>query len=217
MPKDERKKTTVHRLFFQREEKFAREWDAVKPEGERKLIPPGRYEATLVDGEAFEARTGTPGYRLTFALASGEFRNRQVSMRLWLTIDAAPRTKAVLAKVGLGPRFRDLDGDVPKGLRVALYVTTAESKSGRVYNEVEDFEPIDGRDARPPRGRGPIASPGLNDEYEYEEEEEDDDDDRFITEEEYAALTPEEQAKVEIIIDETAEQPVQTPKRRPLR
>lgn len=194
------KKTTVHRLFFQREEKFAREWDAVKPEGERKLIPPGQYEATLVDGEAFEARTGTPGYRLTFAIASGEFRNQQVSMRLWLTIDAAPRTKAVLAKVGLGPRFRDLDGVVPKGLRVALYVTTAESKSGRVYNEVEDFEPVDGRDARPPRRREPVAPPGLNG---ADEEEDEEGEGRFITDEEFEMLTPEEKAKVEIVVDET--------------
>jgi hypothetical protein len=56
-------------------------------------LPSGAYDCHIEAVELFNAKTGTPGLKLTFRVAEGEHVGRYVWHDLWLTPAALPRTK----------------------------------------------------------------------------------------------------------------------------
>jgi hypothetical protein len=109
-------------------------------------IPAGTYEARLMDGELFQSRHGTPGYKLTFEIAegdpdagSGKYAGRRCWHDLWLTPAAMPMTKRDLAKLGVSD-FAQLERPLPAVLRVKLRLAVRRDDDGNTYNRVKRFD-----------------------------------------------------------------------------
>lgn len=114
-------------------------WQNTKAAGDFEPIPAGTYEARLMDGELFQSRHGTPGYKLTFEIAEGEYANRRCWHDLWLTPAAMPMTKRDLAKLGVSD-FAQLEGPLPAVLRVKLRLAVRRDDDGNTYNRVQHFD-----------------------------------------------------------------------------
>jgi hypothetical protein len=111
-------------------------------------IPAGTYEARLMDGELFQSRHGTPGYKLTFEIAEGDpdagsekYANRRCWHDLWLTPAAMPMTKRDLAKLGVSD-FAQLERPLPAVLRVKLRLAVRRDDDGNTYNRVQRFDVV---------------------------------------------------------------------------
>jgi hypothetical protein len=114
-------------------------WQNTEAAGDFEPIPAGTYEARLMDGELFQSRHGTPGYKLTFVIAEGEYANRRCWHDLWLTPAAMPMTKRDLAKLGVND-FAQLERPLPAVLRVKLRLAVRRDDDGNTYNRVQRFD-----------------------------------------------------------------------------
>src|SRR5262245_35874352 len=74
-------------------------WAATEAAGDFAPLPPGEYACRLVSGELFNAKSGTPGYKICFEVAEGEHAGRRVWHDVWLTAQALPMAKRDLAKL----------------------------------------------------------------------------------------------------------------------
>lgn len=102
-------------------------------------IPAGTYDARLIAGELFQSRHGTPGYKLTFEIAEGDYTGRRCWHDLWLTPAAMPMTKRDLAKLGVND-FAQLERPLPAVLRVKLRLAVRRDDDGNTYNRVQRFD-----------------------------------------------------------------------------
>ena len=77
-------------------------WGDTAPAPEFGPIPPGNYEAHLVEKFPFNAGTGTPGIKLVFlVLDDGPFKGRKLWYDVWLTGTAKPQALRDFAKLGI--------------------------------------------------------------------------------------------------------------------
>lgn len=118
---------------------FGNLWDATEAADDRGPIPAGTYEARILSGERFEARSGTPGYKLAFEIRDGEFQGRRVWLDLWLSKAALPYTKAALAKIGV-TRPEQLSEPIPPGIIARVRVALRKSDDGAEFNTVKAFD-----------------------------------------------------------------------------
>lgn len=102
-------------------------------------IPPGEYACDLTDGSAFEAKTGSPGYKITLKVKEGEFAGRLVWHDFYLSEKALPYTMRALAKIGITD-LEQLDNGFPTGLVVKAKIVVNKRDDGSERNEVRSWE-----------------------------------------------------------------------------
>src|SRR5688572_3421991 len=92
-----------------------KQWANTKPAPDTdKPIPPGEYVCDLTDGSAFEAKTGTPGFKVTLKVKEGEFAERLVWHDYYLSEKALPFTMRAFGKIGITD-LEQLDDGFPAG------------------------------------------------------------------------------------------------------
>jgi hypothetical protein len=97
-------------------DKLNRAWDAAQAAPDFAPLPAGEYRARIIRGELFNAKTGTPGYKLTFEVTEGEHAGRRFWHDLWLTPAALPMTKRDAAKLGVTSLDQLLQKPLPQGI-----------------------------------------------------------------------------------------------------
>ena len=116
------------------------QWANTKPAPDTdKPIPPGEYVCDLTEGSAFEAKTGTPGYKVTLKVKEGEFVGRLVWHDFYLSEKALPYTLRALAKIGITDP-EQLDTGLPAGLVVKAKIVVNKRDDGSERNEVRSWE-----------------------------------------------------------------------------
>ena len=117
------------------------DWDSTEAANEFSPLSPGEYIAHVASGELFRAKTGTPGFKLTFRVAEGDYIGRRCWADYWLTRDALPLAKRDLAKIGV-TSLEQLEKPVPRGIRCKIKVALHKSDSGAEYNVIRSFSVI---------------------------------------------------------------------------
>ncbi len=110
-------------------------------------LPAGTYTARVVSGGLFNAKSGTPGYKLAFRVLDGEHAGRQFWHDLWLTPAALPMSKRDLGKLGV-TSIEQLEQPLPAGIRCKVKLALRRDDDGTEYNRVRGFEVV-GIDADP--------------------------------------------------------------------
>jgi len=129
-------------LIPDRDGQFEQEWNSTEPEAPPEPVAPGVYRAWAKSGKIHKARTGTVGYRVTFEITEpGPEKGREVPFIAWITSEAAARSRHYLKMLNK-TTYQDLDTDLARGILAKIRVTARETSSGRIFNEVEDFEVI---------------------------------------------------------------------------
>lgn len=116
-------------------------WDETEAAGDFAPLPPGEYTCRVLAGELFSAKKGTPGYKLTFEVAEGEYADRRVWHDLWLTAQALPMSKRDMAKLGV-TQLEQLEQPLPAGILVRLKIALRKDDNGNEHNRVRSFEVI---------------------------------------------------------------------------
>jgi hypothetical protein len=133
-------------------------WDAAEPAKDFAPLPAGEYVARIIDGAPHAARTGTPGYKLTFEVLEGEYAERRFWHDLWLTESALPMTKRDLGKLGI-TKLEQLEKPFPPGIRCKVKLALRRQDDGTEYNRVRSFEVL-GIDEPEPNPYAPAAREG---------------------------------------------------------
>jgi hypothetical protein len=120
-------------------------WGDTAPAPEFGPIPPGTYEAHLVEKFPFAAGTGTPGVKLTFSiLDEGPFKGRRLWYDIWLTAAAKPGALRDFGKLGIRDKTQiEMRLPTEKRIRCRLAVGIQKSDTtGDLFNVVKRFEPL---------------------------------------------------------------------------
>jgi hypothetical protein len=136
----ERKKLSDILLNSDRD-RIGRLWESTKAAEDLKPIPSGEYRCALVNGEPFSARSGTPGYKLTFEVIEGEFSGRRVWHDIWFSEAAILLAKRDLAKLGV-TNLDQLERPMPEGIIVAAKVALRQNDDKTEFNRVVRFEVV---------------------------------------------------------------------------
>lgn len=108
-------------------------WDSAPAENEP--LPSGTYRMAAIKGEPFTSKQGTPGYKVTWAVCDGEHESRRVWMDCWLTANSIPRSKRLLAPLGLNGA--SLSKPLSAGITADVTIAQRQSDEGREFNEVK--------------------------------------------------------------------------------
>jgi hypothetical protein len=119
-------------------ERLERAWTATKAADDLTPLPSGEYRCRVVNGELFNARSGTPGYKLTLEVLDGEHVGRRAWHDVWLSEAALPMAKRDLAKLGIHSPAQ-LERPLPEGIVVAARIALRRDDDGREYNRVTRF------------------------------------------------------------------------------
>jgi hypothetical protein len=139
-----------------------RQWADTRPAPDTsKPIPKGEYVCDLVDGAAFTAGTGTPGYKVTLRVKDGPFAGRLVWHDYYLSVKALPYTMLAFEKLGLTD-LEQLDAGLPAGLVVRATVVVNTRNDGGERNEVRSWELV-AVGAPAPTSTTPPAAPAASD------------------------------------------------------
>jgi hypothetical protein len=122
-------------------ERLTKAWSDAKAADEFGILPAGEYIARIIDGTANNARTGTPGYKLTFRVLEGESTGRLFWHDLWLTEAALPMAKRDLGKLGVSC-LEQLDKPLPQGIRCKVKLAVRRDDDGNASNRVRSFEVV---------------------------------------------------------------------------
>ena len=114
-------------------------WDTTEAASDFAPLPPATYTARIIGGELTTAKTGTPGYKLTFKVLEGELTGRQFWHDIWLTPAALPMAKRDLGKIGVTV-LSQLENPLPPGIRCAAKLILRKDDDGTEHNRVRSFE-----------------------------------------------------------------------------
>lgn len=118
-----------------------RAWNTTKAAEDFAPIPAGVYSARIVAGEITKAKTGTPGYKLTFEIIDGDCVGRRVWHDIWLTEAAIAMAKRDLGKLGI-TALEQLETPFPQGLVCEIKVALRKDDDGTEHNRVRRFDVI---------------------------------------------------------------------------
>jgi hypothetical protein len=122
-------------------ESIKRLWENTKAAEDLKPIPGGEYRCALANGELFTAKSGTPGYKITFEVIEGEHAGRRVWHDVWFSEAALSLAKRDLSKLGVTD-LQQLEHPVPEGIVVLAKVALRRHDDGTEYNRVVRFEVV---------------------------------------------------------------------------
>jgi hypothetical protein len=118
---------------------FRNNWNSTDAADEFGPLPPGEYAVRILSGELFQAKRGTPGYKLTCEVTEGEHEGRRLWLDFWLTPAALPMTKRDLTKLGI-ERPEQLEEPIPPGILLKVKVALRRDDDGNETNKVTRFE-----------------------------------------------------------------------------
>jgi hypothetical protein len=113
-------------------------WGDIPAAPERGPVPPGWYVAYAAEGALFTAGTGTPGYKVTFQIIEGEYKDRRCWLDIWLSEANKKNAKRDLGKLGIDCQEK-LELPLPRGIRCEIRVTKRQANDGDEFNEVKEF------------------------------------------------------------------------------
>jgi hypothetical protein len=122
-------------------EKLGRVWDSTKAADDLKPLPSGEYRCTIASGELFNAKSGTPGYKLKLVVVDGEHADRVVWHDVWLSEAALPLAKRDLGKLGITTP-EQLERPLPVGIVVKAKVALRKNDDGTEYNRVNRLDVV---------------------------------------------------------------------------
>ena len=114
-------------------------WSTTEAAQDFTPLPGGSYEAELVSGELFNARSGTPGFKVCWQIVAGEHAGRKLWDDFWLTAAALPGTKRDLLKLGIDNPAK-LERPIPRGIIARLRVVLRRDDDGTEHNRIRGFE-----------------------------------------------------------------------------
>ena len=120
-------------------ERLRDQWDTTTAAEDFAPLPAGVYIARIIGGELTTARSGTPGYKLTFRVLEGEHTGRQFWHDVWLTEAALPMAKRDLGKLGV-KSIEQLEQPLPPGIRCRAKLALRRDDDGTEYNRLRSFE-----------------------------------------------------------------------------
>lgn len=118
------------------------QWDSTEAADDFAPLPAGTYEAHLHSVELFQSKTNqTPGVKLRFDVADGDYAGQAIYHDLWLTPAALPQTKRDSLKLGLDSLEAIENASIAPGrIRCAVRVTLRTADDGTPYNRVRGFD-----------------------------------------------------------------------------
>ncbi|MDB5294891.1 MAG: hypothetical protein JWO31_874, partial [Phycisphaerales bacterium] len=116
-------------------------WDGTAAAADLAALPAGTYVARVVGGELSAARSGTPGYKLTFRVLDGPHAGRRFWHDVWLTPAALPMAKRDLGKLGV-TSLEQLERPLPPGIRCRVQLALRREDDGREHNRVRSFDVV---------------------------------------------------------------------------
>jgi hypothetical protein len=120
---------------------LARAFAEAEAADDLRPLPAGTYRARLTSGELVNAKSGTPGYAMTFAVDEGEHKGRKLWHTAWLTPAALPVTKRDLAKLGV-TSLDQLDQPLPAVFVCDVRVALRADDDGTERNRVVKFDVV---------------------------------------------------------------------------
>ena len=117
-------------------------WQSAKPADDLKPIPSGEYRCRIIDGNLFNAKSGTAGYKVTLEVLEGEHAGRRLWHDIWLTEAAMSLAKRDLEKLGV-TTFDQLERPLPDGIIVTAHVVVRRNDDGTERNELKRSCPFD--------------------------------------------------------------------------
>jgi hypothetical protein len=120
---------------------LARAFDETEAADDMRPLPPGVYRCRLTSGELTNAKSGTPGYAMTFTVDDGEHKGRKLWHTAWLTAAALPVTKRDLAKLGV-TSLDQLDQPLPVVFVCDVRVALRADDDGTERNRVVKFDVV---------------------------------------------------------------------------
>jgi len=119
-------------------------WDEVqKADDFGTPLPPGKYVCIWRKGELVTSKKGTPSYKLTLEVESGDFAGRKVWHDVWLTAASRTIAKRDLEKLGITNPREQLKQQIPKWLRLQVQVGLQADDSGVERNSVISFKVLE--------------------------------------------------------------------------
>jgi hypothetical protein len=116
-------------------------FDNTEAANEFTLLPAGTYTCRVASGSRHQSRSGTPSYRLEFAVDRGNHTGRKLWLDLWLTANAMPSSKRDLLKLRIDSAHK-LNQELPAGYLADVRVVLRKDDSGTERNEVRSFTVI---------------------------------------------------------------------------
>jgi hypothetical protein len=122
-------------------ERLVRSWDTTEPAADLKPIPSGEYRCRVVNGELFNSKNGTPGYKLTLEVLDGDHAGRRVWHDVWLSDAALSLARRDLNKLGI-VRPEQLEQPLPGVIVIVARVALRRRDDGAEYNAVVRFDVV---------------------------------------------------------------------------
>jgi hypothetical protein len=95
----------------------------------------------VAKGELFNAKSGTPGFKLAFEILDGEYAGRRLWLDIWLSEAALGMAKRDLGKLGV-EHPEQLERPLPEGIIAVVKVVFKRSDDGSEFNRVKTFEVV---------------------------------------------------------------------------
>ena len=94
-----------------------------------------------MEGALFNAKGGTPGYKLTLEVREGEHAGRRLWHDVWLSEAAISLAKRDLGKIGVSS-LEQLERPLPEGIIATAKAALRRSDSGEEFNRITRFEVV---------------------------------------------------------------------------
>ena len=121
---------------------LARQFEEAEVAGDLAPLPRGTYRCRLTGGELTTAKSGTPGFALTFSVDDGEHKGRKLWHNVWLTPAALPLAKRDLGKIGI-TSLAMLDRPLPAGFVCVVKAVVRADDDGVERNRVATFDVVE--------------------------------------------------------------------------
>ncbi len=138
---DRAQKARRYSTEFRARETRSQSGTSTKAADDLKPLPSGEYRCSIASGELFNAKSGTPGYKLKLVVVEGEHADRVVWHDVWLSEAALPMAKRDLGKLGI-TSLEQLERPLPDGIVVAAKVALRKNDDGTEYNRVNRLDVV---------------------------------------------------------------------------
>ena len=119
-------------------------WDEVQSADDFGTpIPAGRYVCIWRKAELTTSKKGTPSYKLTLEVETGDHAGRKVWFDIWLTAASRNIAKRDLEKLGITNPREQLKQPIPKWLRLQVQVGLQADDLGIERNSVLAFKVLE--------------------------------------------------------------------------
>ena len=122
-------------------DRLERAWTLTTPAADLMKIPARDYRCLILSGELFNAKNGTPGYKLALEVLEGDYAGRRIWHDLWLTEAAMPMAKRDLAKLGINS-LEQMERHFHEGIIINARVSLRRDDGGTESNRVVRFDVV---------------------------------------------------------------------------